>query len=319
MPLAHETVNVGVTATSFLKDAALVGHLRESLPAYVNLKLLPMADHASESELVHILQDIDIWLVGREPCTEWLLQRLPRLRWISKYGVGQDNIDLLACERHSVTVYCEAGVNRDSVAEHTLGLMLALLRNIGPLSARLRHGVWHKDGGTDLSRKKVGIVGLGHIGHRVGQLLRSFQCELAYSEVRDVSIKASEISAHPLEFRDLLSWSDIVSFHVPLTDLTRYMLNTETLKFLKPTSFLVNTSRGPVFDQAAVRMALEQGKIAGLAMDVYEVEPLKDTEFFNSDRLVGTPHVAGNSREAVKAMGLSAIRGVLNYLEHRSH
>ncbi len=305
---------IAVTASSFIKDRSLCTLLEQAFPSE-RITFLRGAESLNPSELTRSIEGARGWIVGKEECTSEVLSGLiPTLKVVSKYGVGLDNIDIEACGRMNVKVYHEPGVNKEYVAEHTLGLMIGLLRRIEQNSFLLHNGEWNKDGGISIFGKKVGIVGLGNIGGCVAALLNVFRCELAYYDIEEKKELEQSLNVKRLEFDELLAWADIVSFHVPLTNKTRHMLNHNTIKSLNTGVYIINTSRGPVIDQKVLLEALKSGLLGGAALDVFESEPLLDKDLYQQRNLIATPHTAGNSREAVIAMGSAAIRGLKLHL-----
>lgn len=238
--------------------------------------------------------DADAAIIGLNKVDDLFLSRHPKIKVISKYGVGMDNIDLEACKRRWVRVASTPGVNAPYVAEHTLGLMLSLLRNI-------HKGIneWAKEGGTSLQDRTVGIIGLGAVGSHVERLVQKFGAQCFHNDIDSGLTK---------EY--LFENCDVITLHVPLTPLTKHLVNAQTLALMKPWSVLINTSRGGVVDQKALKEALKNKKIAGAALDVFEDEPCLDDELLNMENVVCTPHIAGNSKQAVLAMGRAAIENL---------
>lgn len=259
-------------------------------------------------ELAKYLADADGAIVGLEKVDEALLKACPRLRIVAKYGVGLDNIDAPACQRHRVAIGWTAGVNRRSVAEMTLGLMLNLAHNVFPSSALLKRGKWNKEGGIQLSGRTIGIIGVGNIGKDLVEVLQPFGCRILGNDIVDVSAFAREHGVTLVSKEEIYKTADFVTLHIPLTDLTRHLINEQSLGLFRPEAFLINTSRGHVVHQEALKRALQANKLAGAALDVYEQEPPTDSEFLQLPNLVCTPHISGNSFEAVVAMGESAIK-----------
>lgn len=306
---------VAVSSPSFAKSAELCELLAAACPKW-SVQLLPAASQELKGEALRFfLREASVALIGKELITEELLRSLPRLRCISKYGVGLDNIDFAACARHGVQVFHQPGVNRTAVAEFTLGLMLAVLRNLAHAADLMRRGVWEKDGGTQLSGKTVGIIGCGAVGEQVARLLKAFSCPLLFCDIRDLKPLCHELGAQQLPLGDLLARADVITVHVPLDSSTRSLISTEALSRCKPSSILINTSRGEVVEEQALRQALRQGRLAGAGLDVFQQEPYLDLGSWDEARVVGTPHIAGNAREAVLAMGKAAISGVAAYYE----
>lgn len=263
--------------------------------------------------LARYLADADAAIVGLEKITGELLDSCPKLQLVAKYGVGLDNVDLQACEERGVTVGWTPGVNRYAVAEQTVGCLIGLSRNLFFATRKLRDGMWDKVGGRQISELTVGIVGLGQVGRELVRLLKPFGCRILATDIADISGFCASAGVTEVGLEDLLRDSDAVSLHVPLTPETRHLIDADALARMRRTAYLINTSRGDVVDQAALKHALRAGTIAGAAIDVYAVEPPNDLDFLRLPNLVCTPHIAGNSAEAVVAMGRSAISHVKEF------
>ncbi|MFQ5673282.1 MAG: phosphoglycerate dehydrogenase [Nitrospinales bacterium] len=269
--------------------------------------------YLTESELIEFLSDADAALVGRDPVGERVLRALPRLKVVAKYGVGLDNIDRQALQRRRVALCWTSGVNKRSVAELTLCFILGLCRRVFVGARELKRGQWVKDGGTSFAGKTLGIIGCGHVGKEVARLARPFDCRILVRDILDMPEFCRQVGAVQVEFADLIESSDIVSLHVPLTQATRGMIDGSVLRRMKPAAYLVNTSRGAVVDQQALKTALRERVIAGAALDVFESEPPDDLEFLACPNLMVTPHIGGNSVEAVEAMGRAAIDQLVKF------
>jgi D-3-phosphoglycerate dehydrogenase len=262
-----------------------------------------------------MLLDSDGVIVGKDKIDEALLRNCPKLRVISKYGVGIDNIDMEACNRRNIKVLVPSGVNKRSVAEQTLFFMIGLVRNLGRSTFLLKRGIWEKDGGQQLTEKVLGIIGVGNIGKEVIRLLKPFNNKIMVNDIIDQTEYYNQNGLIEASKEEIYQGCDIISIHTPLTDLTRHMINKDTLAMMKPTAFLINTARGSIINQTHLKEALIGGRIAGVACDVYELEPPEDKEFIELDNLICTPHIGGNAREAVEAMGASAIKNLLAFFK----
>ncbi len=304
---------VSVSATSFCGNSDLVEDARRRFPD-ITFKFCSPQQQWNQLTLSEFLSGSSGWIVGKEPVSDDLLKKIPGLRVISKYGVGIDNIDFAACDRRGVAVYFESGVNSQEVAELTLGLMISASRNIGKGLWHLKQGRWVKDGGQNFSGKKVGIVGFGHVGSKVAALCKSFGCQVLVNDIQDYFEETHQKGYKWLDLGSIVAESDILSFHVPLTEKTRSMLSGPLLNSLSPNVIVVNTSRGEVIDQKALTKMLAEKRIRGLALDVYTEEPLKDNSLYSQDDFIGTAHIAGNSREAVWKMGQAALNGIKKIL-----
>ncbi len=295
---------IKVTSPSFSKNPLLQKELT-SRPFRV---VLNSEGHRLEgSTLASYLADAEGAIIGLEKVDEDLLGKCPGLRAIAKYGVGLDNIDAEACRRRQIFIGWTAGVNRRSVAEVTLGHLLGLAHNVYPTLQLLKQGKWNKEGGIQLSEKTVGVVGLGNIGKELVEMLRPFGCRVLGNDILDLKEYAAKAGVVLASKEEIFRMADFVTLHIPLTTETHHLINAQSLKLFRPEAFLINTSRGSVVDQAALKEALRTGKLQGAALDVYEHEPPTDLEFLRLPNLVCTPHISGNSFEAVLAMGRSAI------------
>lgn len=311
---------LAVCSPSFCKSASLRTLVLKTVVPHHRVNFADSPQELEGEDLVKFIADADIAIIGRERITETVLSKLPKLKAISKYGVGLDNIDFDACKKCGIRVYFQEGVNADSVAEHTVGLMLSVFRNIGRSDRLFHQGVWWKNGGTQLSGKKVGIVGFGAIGSRVAALLKTFRCSLFVNEIdtqKENAIRASHFQNVSLD--TLLSECDAVSLHIPFNAHTHHLFDAHKISLMKPHSILINTARGKVVDEKALKAALLSGHLGGAGLDVFEEEPVRDPELFKIETLVATAHMAGNSSEAVLAMGRAAIDGAREFLFNRRH
>lgn len=226
------------------------------------------------------------------------------LELIAINRAGLQNLDVAAAADRGIEVFNVPGRNANAVAEHTVGLMIAHLRSIAAAHAALKRGDWLEEfggpGPRELAEVEVGLVGLGRIGTRVAELLAPFGCVVrAYDPHVDPSEVALDLELVDLDA--LMARSDVVSIHVPLSDETRGLVTAGHLGLLGPTGVLVNTARAEVVDQAALRQAVQQGTIAGAALDVFDTEPLPaDDPLVTSPRTTLTPHLAGTTRQAFR-------------------
>ncbi len=249
----------------------------------------------------------------------------PDLKVVANVAVGYDNVDVAAVSRRGVVVTNTPGVLADATADLAFGLVLMLTRRLGEGERLLRSRTpwsWSMSFmlGTGLRGKTLGIVGLGGIGQAVARRARAFGMEIAYTGRNRVAPEIeSELDARFLDRDDLLSQSDVVSLHCPLTSETRHLVGEGALERMKPTAFLVNTSRGPVVDEKALARAVRDGTIAGAALDVFENEPSVDPELLDleapaADRVVLAPHLGSATTETRTAMAVLAAHNVVDVL-----
>jgi phosphoglycerate dehydrogenase-like enzyme len=249
-------------------------------------------------------------IVALEPITAEIIDALPELRAIAKYGVGLDNIDQEALKRRGIKLGWTGGVNARGVSELALAFMLGLLRNVFLTSRHLAAGQWKNDGGMQLSEKAVGVIGCGHIGKDIIKLLQPFGCRILVHDILDMTAFCQTVGARQVTKEELLRGSDIVTLHIPFGEETRGYIGHKELAMMKPEAILVNTSRGNIVDESALLTALKENKIAGAGMDVFSIEPPGDCPLFSLPNFTGTPHIGGSSREAILAMGKAAIENL---------
>ena len=298
---------VAVASHSFPKNPTLRRELLERYPESIfNETRQPLKGE----RLIEFLRGHDKAITGLEALDETIFGALPDLKIVSKYGVGLDTIDFAAARRHHVTIRWTPGVNRQAVAELTVAFMIALARNLVPLANEIRTGVWTHGGGRQLSSATVGIVGCGHVGKTVARLCRAFGARVIAYDIVDYDDFYRETGVTPVAFDVLLRESDFVTLHVPLDASTRGMIGSAQIDEMKTGAFLVNTARGGLVDEQALKRALVDHKLGGAAFDVFGIEPPTDTELLLLPNFVGTPHVGASSAEAVLAMGRAAIAGL---------
>ena len=249
---------------------------------------------------------------------------LPSLKIIANFAVGFDNIDAEAAKQKNILVSNTPGVLTNTVAEHTFALMLAIAHRISEGDRFSRAGLYKAWGpqlllGTDVSGKTLGIVGLGRIGSRVAEhAVRGFGMKVLYTDVKPTPEFEKEFGAVFVEkLEDLLPQCDFVSLHVPLLDSTHHLMNETTLKLMKPTAYLINTSRGPIVDEKALAVALAGGGIRGAAIDVFEFEPVITPELKQLENIILTPHIASATEETRNKMAELAALNIIEALEGR--
>jgi len=252
-----------------------------------------------------------------------LLSKAPKLRVVSNMAVGFDNIDVEACSNRGIPVGNTPGVLTDGTADLTMAILLAAARRLFEAQQDARQGrwtTWSPTGwlGKDLSGAKLGIVGLGKIGTAVARRARGFGMDIIYSDPHHNLELAEEIGAQRVDFQELLQEADFVSLHVPLTEQTRHLINEDALQLMKSSALLVNTSRGPIIDQAALIQALKNGLIGGAALDVTDPEPLPpDNELYNLRNCLIVPHIGSATWNTRRRMARRACENLLAGLEGR--
>jgi D-3-phosphoglycerate dehydrogenase len=298
---------VAVASRSFSRDARLRDELAQR---YTRVRFNDTGHTLVGDALIDFLRGHPKAISGLETLDERLFRAVPELRVVSKYGVGLDMIDVDAARRHGVSVWWTPGVNRQAVAELTVCLMIALCRRVVPLALDVREARWHQPVGRQLSSAVVGILGCGHVGQQVARLCRAFGATVLAHDIRPYDEFYRETRVRLVTRDLLLSESDIVTIHVPLDASTRGMIGARELARMKPSGFLLNTARGGIVDEAALKQALVDGRLAGAAFDVFSEEPPADPGLLSLPTFVATPHIGGSTRESVLAMGRAAIAGL---------
>ena len=258
---------------------------------------------------------VDAWIVRSRSQVDAAALRsaAPRLRVVGRAGVGVDNIDVGAARELGISIVTAPEASTTSVAELTIGLMLALARDISAADAALRRGEWPKASliGEELEGKTLGLVGFGRIGRAVAARAKAFGMVLAAFDpfLDDDAIRAA--GASPVTLETLLAVSDYVSLHLPLTTETRGLLGRTAIGRMKSGARLVCAARGGLIDEAALRQALDDGRLAGAALDVFAQEPPGDLALLRHPRVVATPHLGAQTVEAQARVALEIVYNVL--------
>lgn len=303
-------MKIVVTSIAFSKNKVLVEKIQS---LFTTVVLNVDEKRFTRKELINYLKDANGAIVGLDQIDEDVIKNCPNLKIVSKYGVGLDNIDKNACEKYNIAIGWSGGVNKLSVAEMTLGFMLGLSRNLYTTSLQLSRGEWNKSGGRQLSEQTIGIIGVGNIGKEVVRLLKPFSCKILANDIIDQKIFYNENNINETSKEEIFKKADIITIHTPLTEETKYLINKNSLCIMKDNVYLINTARGGIVNQNDLKYALQNNLILGAAMDVYETEPPTDSELLSLDNFYCTPHIGGNSEEAVILMGMSAINHIKEY------
>lgn len=298
---------IAVAARSFLRNAALRAELQAR---YQDVTFGDPAHHLEGDSLVALLRGHDCAIIGLERVDDRILDQLPELQVISKYGVGLDGVDVAALARRGVRLGWTGGVNRRSVAELTLAFAIALCHRVPECDVALRRGEWKKLVGRQLTEKTVGIIGCGFVGQELVRLLAPFDCRVLAHDIRDYPEFYAAHRVTPVGREELLRSSDVVTLHVPLDASTRGMIGAAEIQRMRKGAFLINAARGGLVDEAALADALEQGHLAGAAFDVFAMEPDANPRLLALPTFLGTPHIGAAAAEAQLAMGRAAIEGL---------
>lgn len=280
-------------------------------------------DNASQAETQALVSDVDILLVNKVKINEAVLKDAPKLRLICECATGTDNIDLNDTKRRGIPVCNVRGYSTATVAQHTFALLFYVMEKLNSYDAYVKSGEYTESGRftclnwpfMELEGKTWGIIGLGEIGKKVAGIAKAFGCRVMYYST---SGKNTNLDFEQADFNKLLKESDIVSVHAPLTEKTRNLMDKEAFGKMKPTAYFINVGRGPIVEEEALAEALEEGRLAGAALDVISTEPMKaDNPLFrikDSGKLVITPHIAWASREARQRLIDEVVKNIEAFL-----
>jgi D-3-phosphoglycerate dehydrogenase len=269
-------------------------------------------------QLKDIIEGYDAIIVrSRTKVTRELIEKGSRLKVIGRAGVGVDNIDAEAARERGIKVLNTPDALTNAVAEFTIGLMIDLARRIPKADSSTKEGKWIKNSlsGSELKGKIYGTIGIGRIGARVSELAFNFGMRIMANDVIPIpKMLIDRFNIQVASQDEIFENADFVDIHVPLTKETTYLVNYSRLTKMKRTAFLINTSRGKVVNETDLLKGLEEGKIAGAALDVFEIEPLAQSLLQKSDKVILTPHIAGQTQEAQEEAGRSIVELVLSNL-----
>lgn len=310
-----------VVVTQRFFDQATVDYLR-SHDCDVTIAELPAgkADgDIPEAVLREWLRDADGWIVGHARVTRELLQALPQLKIVSRRGVGYERVDVAAVRELGRVATIAAGGNDATVADQAIGLMLALGRRFREGQAGINRGSWAIPLGTDLYRKTVGVIGLGRIGRAVVKRLAAFDCRILVHAPRQDPGLAARLGFEYAELATVLSQSDYVTLHAPLTPQTRFLIRAETIRSMKPTAFVINTARGGLIEDRDLLQALENKELAGAGLDVFMSESDSSYQHVTQElasmlNVIAQPHSGASTREGLDRTNMIAARCVVAVL-----
>ena len=275
---------------------------------------------SQEDEVCRAIQGADAIIVtAMFPATRKVIESTNRLKMIAIRSAGFEGADLKAATDRGVVVTNNPGSNSEAVADMAIGLMLSVSRQIARKDREMRQGLYPRgNGGEDLFRKTVGIIGLGNIGKRVAKRVQGFEAKVIANDIVEYPEFQKQYNIPYYSKEELLRRSDFVTVHVPLDNSTRGMINEDRLRLMKKTSFLINTARGAIVDEKALYRALKEGWIAGAGLDVFETEPPVFRDHILLDNVVSTPHSAGLSNQASYAMAMETVNKVITFFQGKA-
>jgi D-3-phosphoglycerate dehydrogenase len=283
---------------------------------HIELVVPPVRERLEEAELLRWIPDVDGVICGDDRFTERVLQAAPRLKVLSKWGTGIDSIDRGACKRLGIAVRNTPNAFSEPVADSVLGYMLCFARKLPWMNQAVRQGIWHKIPGVALRECTLGVIGVGNVGKAVVRRANAFSMCVLGNDVIDMPAEYLERTAIEMVSKEeLLRRADFVSLNCDLNPTSYHLISDPEFALMKPSAVVINTARGPILDEAALVRALEQMRIAGAALDVYEVEPLPaDSPLRRMDGVLLAPHNANSSPEAWERVHQNTIKNLLEEL-----
>ena len=301
--------SVAVTSRSFSRHPELRALV---LARYSDAKFNDDGLSLQGKSLIEFLSGYEKAITALEVIDDSILSHLPNLKVISKYGVGLDMIDLHALKKYGVKLDWSGGVNKRSVSELVVSFAIALLHRAVFANSEVKKGKWYQPKGFQLSNCTFGIIGFGHIGKDLVKLLQPFDCKILAHDIRNFKEFYKKNKVKSVGIEELIKKSDVVTLHLPLNESTKNFMNEERLQMLKSNAILINLARGGLIDEDVLKKMVLEKRIAGAALDVFEIEPPIDKELLTMDNVLITPHIGGSTEEAILAMGMAAIDGLDN-------
>jgi len=306
----NSMIDVFISTSSFgQNDAAAI----ESLRRYdCRVELNRYGRRLQKAESVETLNRLKVagLIAGTEVLDKEVLEKIPTLRVISRCGVGLDNVDIDYCNERGILIYNTPDAPTDAVAELTVGLILCGIRKISLADRFIRQGNWSPVMGSLLQGKIVGIIGFGRIGKKVAEILRAFKCKIIYY---DINVTGEIENCRRVDFPDLLGSADIISVHAPFENGSRPLIGERELQLVKRSAIIVNTSRGGAVDENALIKALEEKKISGACLDVFQTEPYKGP-LAENENVVLTCHMGSYARESRSLMEKQSMDNLIDGL-----
>ena len=266
-------------------------------------------------ELAVWLGDADAAIIGMDEVTDALFDACPNLWVLARNGVGMDMVDIPAANAHNVIITAPFGANSTSVAELAMGLLISLVRHVVPVHNDAQAGNWYRLQGMELAGKTLGIIGLGRIGKKVARRAQAFNMRVIANDIAPDEYYSREHQIPMMAFDEVLGQADVLSLHVPLTLLTRHMMNQESLMKMKRGAYLLNTARGRIIDSQALADALESGHIAGAALDVHPEEGVVEACLLDRANVITTTHLGAYTHDSLRLTAEMAVQSIVDIFD----
>ncbi len=276
-----------------------------------------LAKEPTPEGILEVARDADAVLTTYAKVTSEMISQLTRCRVIARFGIGVDNVDIPAATQAGIVVTRVPDYCLDEVSDHTMALLLALVRKIPASNARTQSGRWEMRAVVPIHRLRgtvLGLVAFGQIPQLVAPKAQAFGIRVVTYDPYVSNQTMADAGVEPLDFDELVKISDYISIHTPLLPVTRHLFNADVFRRMKPGAYLINTARGPIIDEAALAAALDRGELAGAALDVMEQEPPSGSPLFGRDNVIVTPHTSFYSEESLVDLQTKAAEEVLRVL-----
>jgi len=283
----------------------------------IELLVPPFKERFEEEELLGLVKDVDGVICGDDQFTERVLQAAPRLKVLSKWGTGIDSIDREACERRGIAVRNTHNAFSEPVADSVLGYILNFARRLPFMDRTMRQGIWDKTASVALHECTFGVIGVGNVGKAVVRRAIAFGMWVLGNDLVEMPAEfLAETRIEMVSKEELLCQSDFVSLNCDLNPTSFHLMSDAEFAVMKPTAVVINTARGPIIDEPALVRALQEGRVAGAALDVFEVEPLPaDSALLQMEQVMLAPHNANSSTEAWERVHQNTINNLLEVLK----
>ena len=298
--------NISICSRTFYKNLELRTELEK---LFQNIKFNKSSKTLEGKSLVNFLNDSEITLVGLEKMNQKILNQLPNLKTIVKYGVGLDKIDLKYLKKNKINFFHFPGFNKRSVSELVLSFMLSISRNLIELNSLAKKNSWTQLMGNNLSEKKIGIIGCGFIGKDLINLLKPFNCKIYVNDIINIDDCLIGNKIMLKKKKDIFLECDFISIHIPFNKKNKNLINKKYLQLMKPTASLINTSRGGIVDEEYLHKILKNKSIRSAYFDVLNVEPpKKNSKILKLKNFFISPHIGGSTKESIMKGGFLCIK-----------
>jgi len=298
--------NISICSRTFYKNLELRSELEK---IFQNIKFNKSSKTLDGKSLVNFLNGSEITLVGLEKMSQKILNQLPNLKTIVKYGVGLDKIDLKYLKKNKINFFHFPGFNKRSVSELVLSFMLSISRNLIELNSLAKKNSWTQLMGNNLSEKKIGIIGCGFIGKDLINLLKPFNCKIYVNDIINIDDCLIKNKIMLKKKKDIFLECDFISIHIPFNKRNKNSINKKYLQLMKPTASLINTSRGGIVDEEYLHKILKNKSIRSAYFDVLNVEPpKKNSKILKLKNFFISPHIGGSTKESIMKGGFLCIK-----------